>query len=125
MQEAARHMERRDDASRWREREREREMARREESGRDGESAERAVRSDAVELHLRQVAPAQRLACCGVQLEPAEVMRRAWVGAAIAGSFTIVGIQPSIAEGTRLLGLGELRGTWGWDESGRSLDVRL
>ena len=53
----------------------------------------------------------------GESLEPAKLMEKAWVGAARnlkekgAPGFGVLGIQPTITEGQRLFGLGELRGT--------------
>ena len=39
-----------------------------------------------------------------------ELLRRAWV-VAVIGEFTVVGIQPTIPDGERLLGLGCVKGT--------------
>lgn len=47
----------------------------------------------------------------GVRIGAAELLRRAWLTVGGTGSFGIAGIQPTIPDGERLLGLGRVEGT--------------
>jgi len=47
----------------------------------------------------------------GEEMSAEELLRRAWVKVTAASSIAIIGIQPTIPDGERLLGLGSVKGT--------------